>query len=95
VNKLLILLLSVSAFSSFTKPGSDGFSGGTNENFQFEEGFYDLRRDPGERYDVKEYYPDVVTELKRLADEARIDLGDDILNVTGQNLRQPGRGSTK
>ncbi|HAZ03790.1 MAG TPA: arylsulfatase [Marinilabiliales bacterium] len=73
------------------KPGADGYPGGTNENFQFEEGLYDLRHDPGERYDVKEYYPEVVAELKKLADEARIDLGDDIQDIKGLNRREPGR----
>lgn len=73
------------------KPGADGFPGEVNENFQFEEGLYDLRRDPGERYDVKGYYPDVVAELKKLADEARIDLGDDIQKIEGKNVRMPGR----
>jgi len=73
------------------KPGVDGFPGSTNENFDFEEGLYDLRRDPGERYNMKEYYPEVVAELKKLADEARTDLGDDIQNIKGQNRREPGR----
>ncbi len=73
------------------KPGSDGTPGGTDENYSIKEGLYDLRRDPGEQYDVKDYYPEVVAVLKKLADDARIDLGDDILNVKGQNRREPGR----
>lgn len=73
------------------KPGVDGFPGGTNENFPHEEGLYDLRRDPGERFDVKEYYPEVVAELKKLADAAREDLGDDIQKAEGKNRREPGR----
>jgi len=77
------------------KPGVDGVPGETNENFKFEEELYDLRRDQGERYDVKAYYPEVVADLKKLADKARIDLGDDIQNVNGQNRREPGRVSAK
>lgn len=72
-------------------PGVDGFPGGTNENFPYEEGLYDLRRDPGERFDVKEYYPEVVAELKKLAEEAREDLGDDIQKLEGKNRREPGK----
>lgn len=73
------------------KPGLDGLPGKTDENFNFQKGLYDLRRDPGERYDIKEFYPEVVAELKKLADEARLDLGDDIQNIQGLNRREPGR----
>ena len=73
------------------KPGVNGFPGPVNENFQFEEALYDLRRDPGERYDVKGFYPEVVVELRKLADDARDDLGDDIQKIPGKNRREPGR----
>lgn len=73
------------------KPGVNGFPGPVNENFPFEEALYDLRRDPGERYDVKGFYPEVVVELRKLADDAREDLGDDIQKIPGKNRREPGR----
>jgi arylsulfatase len=73
------------------KPGKDGLPGGANENFSFPGALYDLRRDPGERYDVKESNPEVVAELEKIATEAREDLGDDITNNPGKNRREPGR----
>ena len=73
------------------QPGAEGFPGKVNDNFSFEEGLYDLRRDPGEQYDVKAFYPEVVAELKKLADEAREDLGDDLTGNPGKNRREPGR----
>ncbi len=72
------------------KPGMNGRGG---ENIKKDVGYslYDLRRDPGERYDVKDYYPEIVEELKELADSARKDLGDKLTGAPGENLRQPGR----
>ncbi|MBE0678381.1 MAG: sulfatase [Bacteroidales bacterium] len=72
-------------------PGNDGKSGGSYENHWFEGGLYDLRRDPGERYDLKEYFPEIVQRLEGLAAAAREDLGDDLTGVAGNNRREPGR----
>jgi arylsulfatase len=52
---------------------------------------YDLRRDPGEDYNVIELYPDVVEQLLALAETARTDLGDDITGRACLNCREPGR----
>jgi arylsulfatase A-like enzyme len=71
-------------------PGANGIPGGANENFQFEMGLYDLRRDPGERYNVAELYPQIVQELERMGNEAREDLGDELTGLKGKNRRQAG-----
>jgi arylsulfatase len=52
---------------------------------------FDLRRDPGERYDIQQQYPDVVKKLLTLADAAREDLGDELTNSPGKNRRQSGQ----
>jgi arylsulfatase len=49
---------------------------------------YDLRRDPGERYNVANENPEIVKDLQILAAEAREDLGDDILKVEGTGRRK-------
>jgi arylsulfatase len=72
-------------------PGSDGKAGQVNENFGFPGGLYDLRRDPGERYNVRDLYPDVIARLEKIVQEARDDLGDDITGNPGKNRREPGR----
>ncbi len=51
---------------------------------------YDLRRDPGERYDVKAQNPEVVARMQKLVEQAREDLGDDNTNREGANRRAPG-----
>jgi len=71
-------------------PGMNGHAGATNERRQYELGLYDLRRDPGERYDVKNVYPDIVTALQQLAEEAREDMGDAVTNRKGKNVRDCG-----
>lgn len=71
-------------------PGMDGFAGKIGQRAA-ELALYDLRRDPGERYDVKELYPEIVESLSKLADQAREDLGDDIQKIEGKNVRRAGQ----
>jgi arylsulfatase len=72
-------------------PGNDGAAGPTNERQAFESALYDLRRDPGERYDMTALYPEIVAELSEIANEARIDLGDNLTNEKGTGRRPIGR----
>jgi len=51
---------------------------------------YDLRRDPGERYDVQKQYPEVMDELMQVVEAARLDLGDDITGHAGTGRRPIG-----
>lgn len=73
------------------EPGKDGMPGRVIENFGHEGGLYDLRRDPGEQYNMMEYYPEMVELLNKIADAAREDLGDDLTGNTGKNRREPGK----
>ena len=59
-------------------PGNGGRPGKVAEGHEFPLALYDMRRDPGERYDVQSQHPEVVEELMRIADAAREDLGDDL-----------------
>jgi arylsulfatase len=72
------------------KPGSDGWPGPTGTETVRELELYDLRRDPGEWYNVAQYYPEKVKELEDLAELARKDLGDNLTNSPGENRRKAG-----
>ena len=72
-------------------PGMDGFPGKVNENDIVPLALYDLRRDPGERYNVMDHYPEIVKELQAVAEIAREDLGDNITGRVGKNVRMPGK----
>lgn len=72
-------------------PGNDGFGGNYNELQVKTMELYDLRRDPGERYNVIEQNPEILEKLLEIADEARKDLGDNLTKSEGQNRRPLGR----
>ena len=71
-------------------PGNDGQAGQVNERHQEDFALYDLRRDPGERYDVQSLYPEVVAELMKIVEAARLDLGDDLTGHEGTGRRAIG-----
>lgn len=71
-------------------PGNDG-KPGPLENVDLKASeLYDLRRDPGERYNVLHQYPERAAKLMRIADEKRKELGDNLTRVKGSENRQPG-----
>lgn len=72
-------------------PGKDGYPGPNTENHEEPMALYDLRRDPGENYDVSRMNPEIVKELLAYAETVREDLGDDLTNREGANRRPLGR----
>jgi arylsulfatase len=71
-------------------PGNDGQPGQVNERHQEYLSLYDLRRDPGERYDVQNQHPEVVAELMKIVEAARLDLGDELTGQEGTGRRPVG-----
>ncbi len=71
-------------------PRDDG-KPGPYANGLSELALYDLRRDPGEAYNVLDMYPQVVEQLQALVNKARLDLGDDLTGFECRNCRPPGR----
>lgn len=77
-------------------PRDDG-KPGPYASIQTSTALYDLRRDPGEWYDVKDLYPEIMNRMDSIIKMAREDLGDDLTGMEGKNRRQPGKipASTK
>lgn len=75
-----------------TKPGKDGMAGKRIKKTVETPELYNMMRDPGEQYNVIDYYPEKVKELMQVVKDARAELGD--LNVDiekGAGTREIGR----
>lgn len=71
-------------------PGKDGFPGPAPENIAMPMALYDLSKDPYEKTDMQKEFPEIVKKLEALAEKAREDLGDDLQNRKGLNVREAG-----
>lgn len=74
-------------------PHNDGTGAKTAHVEETEWALYDLRRDPGERYNVIELYPEVVEQLKAALQSMREEVGDSNMGVEGREVRPAGRVS--
>jgi arylsulfatase A-like enzyme len=68
------------------QPGKDGKPGPSPDRL-VPMALYDLIHDPGTVYDVQKLYPAVVQQMLGYAEQAREDLGDDLTNRKGKNIR--------
>lgn len=72
------------------EPGRDGQPGGYS-TARIELSLFNLDDDLGERVDVKAEHPEVVARLQRLADAARVELGDSATQQKGRGFRPPAK----
>ncbi len=71
------------------KPGLDGRPAGYT-TAKIELSLFDLENDVGEKTSVADKHPEVVERLKKLADQAREDLGDTVTKQPGKGVRPAG-----
>lgn len=72
-------------------PGNDGQPGKLINVDLTKAELYDLRRDPGERYDVLSQYPQEASKLMEIADKMREELGDNLTRRKGTEVRESGK----
>ena len=72
------------------EPGNDGQPGKLTNLEIMKPEMYDLRRDPGERYNVITQYPEEAAKLMKIADQKRHELGDDLTRMKGTERREQG-----
>jgi len=77
-----------------TLAGRPGGTGGTPVKYEHKQiglALFDLKNDIGETTDVAAEYPEIVERFKRLAEQAREDLGDKSTQREGKGIRPAGR----
>lgn len=73
------------------EPGNNGQPGNLTNVVLTKPELYDLRRDPGERYNVIGQYPQEVIKLMKIAEDMREELGDNLTRKKGTARRNPGK----
>ena len=75
---------------AYGTPGDDGMPGEMIPRRVEEKELYDMRRDPGERYNVLAQHPEIAEKLEAVAERYRAELGDDLTGREGTGRRKPG-----
>ena len=73
------------------EPGKDGLPGEYRMVEMGEIELYDVTTDISETNNVAEEYPEVVDQIKVLANEMRHELGDSLLDLEGTKNREAGK----
>jgi len=73
------------------RPGGTGGIPVRYEQAKIGLSLFDMDVDPGETRDVAAAHPDVVAQIRRLADRMRTELGDSATTQRGAGVREPGR----
>jgi arylsulfatase len=73
-------------------PGKNGHPGKTHQA-SIGLSLYNLRRDPGERYNVIVQHPRIEKKMMKLVKQARKDMGDSLTKRPGKNRRPIGKCS--
>ena len=69
------------------KGGKDGIPVKYEMNLIDKNELYNLNDDPQERFNVYDKFPEIAKKMEKLADDARDELGDNLLGIKGKENR--------
>jgi arylsulfatase len=75
--------------------GSGGVPGKYDYSVKTGIELYSLHQDPSETKNVVDEYPEVMNNLEQLANQMRVDLGDNLINTKPTGQRKSGQVKTK